>query len=152
MPQNKTSNSRTLNQYETFLRSVQLVAMGLTRSATELDRVEYARLHREKEGGQVRFDADYHLEDVGKEYFEVTAIFRLVVEDPKTEKAALRVEAKYGAHLHARSPVDKKLAEQFTHSDLRIILWPFFRQFVFDATGRMSITPITIPISTSGEK
>jgi preprotein translocase subunit SecB len=145
----KISSLPTPEPYESFLRSVQLVAMGLDRSSSELDRPEYARLSREQDGGLVKFNANYRLDSIGTKYFEVTGIFTLVVEDSKTKKAALRIETEYSAHLHANSPIDKKLADQFTHSDLRIILWPFFRQYVFDETGRMAIPPITVPISTS---
>lgn len=146
MPRRKISSSLTPNDYETFLRSVQLLAMGLNRSSAELDREAYSHLRTEKEGGRVRFTAKYHLDEVGNEYFDVRGVFKLIVEDPKTAKTAILIDAEYGAHLHARAPIDKGLAQKFTKSDLRIILWPFFRQHVFDTTGRMAIIPITVPI------
>ena len=146
----RTSSSLTPSRYETFLRSVQLVAMGLARSSSRLDRAEYVRLQREAEGGNLKFKTDYRLEEVGPQYFEVRGVFALLVEDPKTRKSALEIEVEYAAHLHAHPPIDRKLVEQFTRSDLRLILWPFFREYVFDVTGKMAIRPITVPISTSG--
>jgi hypothetical protein len=142
----KTLSSLTHNDYEKFLRTVQLLAMGLNRSSAELDREGYANLRDEKEGGRVKLTAKYLLDEVGKEYFDATGIFKLVVEDPNTRKAAILVDAEFGAHFHAEAPIVKELAEKFTKSDLRIILWPYFRQHVFDITGRMAIIPITVPI------
>jgi len=89
----RTSSSLTPSRYETFLRSVQLVAMGLARSSSRLDRAEYVRLQREAEGGNLKFKTDYRLEEVGPQYFEVRGVFALLVEDPKTADATIPIAA-----------------------------------------------------------
>jgi preprotein translocase subunit SecB len=147
----KSVSSPTHKPYDTFFRSVRLIAMGLNGSIASVERGEYIRLRREKDGGQVKLSSQYHLDEVGPDYFEVKGNFKFSAQNPKSRKAVLEIVAEYGAHFHAKPPIDRELAEQFTHSDLRIILWPFFRQHVFDITGKMAVAPVTLPLTTDSE-
>ena len=84
--------------------------------------------------------------------FDAIGDFKLTVQDPKTDKAALKIDAQYAAHFQGKKPIDRVLAERFVKSELKLVMWPFFRQFVFDTTGRMAIRPITVPLSTEIEE
>jgi preprotein translocase subunit SecB len=63
---------------------------------------------------------------------------------------AIAVECTYVAHFHCDGcEVTREFAERFTQSELRLVVWPYFRQFVNDATARMAIQPIVIPFSAA---
>ena len=87
--------------------------------------------------------------EVTKSFFNASAKLSLIMED-KTSPAspAVIVECIYIAHFHCEGcEITKDLAERFTQSELRLVVWPYFRQFVTDATSRMAIQPIVIPFS-----
>jgi preprotein translocase subunit SecB len=93
--------------------------------------------------------ADYKLGDVRKDYFDVSARFRLTVEDKAKALTALAIECEFAGHFHCgASELPHEFADRFTQSELRVILWPYFREFVNDITGRMSIPPVLIPLAT----
>lgn len=86
---------------------------------------------------------------VTKDSFNASAKLSLTMEDKANPASpAVLVECTYIAHFHCDGcEITKDLAERFTKSELRIVVWPYFRQFVNDATSRMAIQPIVIPFS-----
>jgi preprotein translocase subunit SecB len=86
------------------------------------------------------------LSDLGEGYFDTTSTFRLTVRGARKEKALLTIECTLVSHFHTHGKVAADLAKRFAESDLELIIFPYFRQFVFDSTARMSIPPITVPL------
>jgi hypothetical protein len=70
----------------------------------------------------------------------------VVLTDTKNDKEALRVKATFEGHFHGASPIQREHAERFVSSELRVVVWPYFRQFISDTTARMSVRPIFIPV------
>ncbi len=96
-----------------------------------------------------RISTEYNVMEVTKDSFNASAKLSLTVEDKANPASpAVLVECTYIAHFHCDGcEITKALAERFTKSELRIVVWPYFRQFVNDATSRMAIQPIVIPFS-----
>jgi preprotein translocase subunit SecB len=90
-------------------------------------------------------DGDYRLDGVAETYFDVSATVNVAVRDKKDESTALSIECTYEGHFHGVPPVQRDLAERFVKSQLRVVLWPYVRQFVSDTTARMSIGPVFLP-------
>lgn len=134
--------------YEEFLRNLKIFGLGLESSASQLDRSAYARLHEQKKNRVRNIAATYELVRVEREVFDATAKFKLTVEDKKTKMQPLKIECVFQTHFHGKKPVDKQFAERFTRSELRLVVWPYFRQFVSDMTAKMAIPPIIVPLST----
>ena len=137
------------NGYEVFLRNLGSVTLGLVNCAGSIDREFYWDLRNKKRRqDEARIlSANYKLDRVGANFFDVSADFRVTVQDRKIEKVALSIECKFEAHIHGEEPISREHADRFTQSELRVVLWPYFRQFVSDTTVRMSVPPLFVPIA-----
>ena len=80
------------------------------------------------------------------------AIARTPAHNVKSE-TGLSIGCVYQAHFHADDVIgNRELAKEFAQSEMRLILWPYFRQFAFETSARMSVPPITVPLTTELEK
>jgi preprotein translocase subunit SecB len=70
------------------------------------------------------------------------------VAGSQTSESPLVIECTFDAHFHVEAHMAEGFAKQFTESDMRLVLWPYFRQYVFDTTARMAIPPVLVPLST----
>ena len=141
------------NSYEEFLTSVEPLGLNLKSCSASLDRKSFWDLHEKKnKDAERQLFARYSIEKVEDDYFDVVTAFKMIIEDAKTKKNALRIECEFGGHFHGKAPIKESFAKRFTESELRIVVWPYFRQFVSDTTARMGIPPIVIPISIRGEE
>jgi preprotein translocase subunit SecB len=149
----KKSEITTLNSksYREFLPTLILVALGLENSSCKLDRGLYARLRREQDRGVRRIDARYEISKFHPDFFDATAHFTVTIEDRKTKQRALAVECSFGSHFHGKKPFAEDFARRFASSEFRFIVWPFFREYIFDLTARMAIPPVTIPIQLQAD-
>ncbi len=133
-------------QYGKFLRGLQLVGIGIRTCSSRLDRSAYARIFRSKQRGQVDLRASYQVEQAKTEFFESIAKFELRVLTPSLKRPPLAIECVFETHFHAGMPITLELAKRFTDSEFRIIVWPYFRQFLADLASRMSISAPAVPL------
>jgi len=136
--------------YEEFLRSVKPIALGLVECSSRLDREALGQMAARKNNGVRLISTEYQLTAAEGGYFDATGKFSLAVAEKTKATPALAIQCTYETHFHCKAPVEKKLAERFTASELRLVLWPYFRELVFDLSGKMSIPPIAIPLTTEG--
>lgn len=131
-----------------FLKGIKLLGFGMLESHTKQDRAAYVEL-QEKNRLTRRISSEYRTMEIAKDFFNASAKLSLYMEDKKDPSApAVVVECTYVAHFHCDGcQITRELAERFTESELRLVVWPYFRQFVNDATSRMAIQPIVIPFS-----
>jgi len=127
---------------------MKLIGLALGSCSASLDRGLYFAPDRGAKSART-ISADYKLVDAKKDYFDVSARFALTVVDKARAVKALSIECEFVGHFHCSvSDPPREFADRFTQSELRLILWPYFREFVSDITGRMSIPPILIPLAT----
>jgi len=151
MKRKSTQLSKPIDSaYEDFLRGVKPVALGLVECSSRLDREALGRLTVRKDGGVRIISTEYNLKAADGGYFDATGRFSLAVAERAKSTPALFIQCTYETHFHCKAPVRRDLAERFTASELRLVLWPYFRELVFDLSGKMSIPPITIPLATTG--
>jgi preprotein translocase subunit SecB len=147
VPEKKNRPSRREEQYSEFLHSIKLIALGLENCSANLNRRLYATLAAKKNTDRSIL-SDYRLGEVEKEFFDVSANFTMRVEDKAKTSRALSIECSFAAHFHCEtSEWTNEFAERFTQSELRLILWPYFREFVNDISSKMAIPPLLIPLS-----
>jgi preprotein translocase subunit SecB len=145
----RTRTTRKNGGYEAFIRGLSLIAMGLDDCSVHLDRYPYYDL-LEKKGQVRRISAEYKLERAQKDYFDARAVFRLEITDKEASRSPLSIQCSFRAHFHARqTQADRSFAERFVATEFRVVIWPYFRQFISDTTARMTISPIVIPFSSS---
>jgi preprotein translocase subunit SecB len=150
VPEKKISppTKRESTDYASFLRGIKLIGLGLAECSATIDRAAY--FDSGKKNNTRTISAEYKLGQLEKEFFDVTARFTLTVEDKMKPPKALAVECIFDAHFHcSTSDVSRERAERFTQSELRLILWPYFREFVSDISGKMAIPPLLIPLSAA---
>jgi hypothetical protein len=133
--------------YERFLKSVRPIALGLLESSCKLNRETYAELMSQRNKAGRLISTEYKLVVADAGYFDATGKFSLAVAEHQKATPALTIEAFYESHFHCKASVNPKLADRFVASELRLVMWPYFRELVFDLCGKMSIPPITIPLA-----
>jgi preprotein translocase subunit SecB len=148
MPQRRNSPTKlnTGKNYEKFLRGLRLSGFGLEKCSAELDRAEYFELELKDRQNQIT--AHYGLTDIEKGFFNTSSDFILKVVDKNTSSVAFSVTCQFVGHFHFEGVVDVEHAEKFAQSELRLIVWPYFRQYVSDLTARMSLPPLIIPLQS----
>jgi preprotein translocase subunit SecB len=148
----KNSPTSRDQQYASFLKGIRLLGFAMLESRTNQDREAYVEL-LEKNRLTRRISTEYRPIEIEKDFFNASARLTLVMEDKRDpSSAAVVVECTYIAHFHCDGcQITKERAERFTESELRLVVWPYFRQFVNDMTSRMAIQPILIPFSAASE-
>lgn len=137
------------SNYSAFLHGLALVGLGLQSCGTELDRSGYALL--DKEHTERRISTSYKLLGSNREFFDAEASFTLTILNTQSDSRVLSVRCTYEAHFHCdKCDEHRGFAQRFTDSELRIVMWPYFRQFVNDMSGRMAVPPILVPLYTVG--
>jgi hypothetical protein len=138
-------------RYYEFLQKVWPTEIALRTCAAKFDRPRYwARVRGKKPSDELRrLDTRYQLEDVGANYFDASGVLRLTIQDKKNRRTLVEIACAFEAHLHLRGnqPIRREHARRFAESELRVVLWPYFREFVTDISSKMSIPPLLIPVS-----
>jgi hypothetical protein len=137
------------SDYGDFLKSVRPVGLGLRESSCKLNRDSYAELLGKKNKAGRLISTEYKLSEAEPGYFDATAKFSLAVVEHQKATPALTIDALYESHFHCEAAANRELVERFVASELRLVMWPYFRELVFDFCGKMSIAPITIPLAAS---
>ena len=136
-------------EYEKFLKSVRPIGLGLIESSCKLDREAYARLMSQTNHSGRIISTEYRLVEADRGYFDATGKFSLAVADKQKATPVLQIDALYETHFHCKAPLQRDLAERFVASELRLVMWPYFRELVFGMCGKMSIPPLTIPLAAN---
>jgi hypothetical protein len=157
----------TETDYKRFLSQVSLYALGLDSVSADIKREAYTIAHAEASSEIFRLiESRFELVEFTREHFDVQANFNLrvrlkdasksslptpgptVAQTKKNSEDLLYIQASFTAHFHCKkSAAGKSHAERFAHSEARLVFWPYFRQAVSDLTARMSIRPITVPLT-----
>jgi len=147
LPENKVTSPA--DKYSSFLKSIKLIGLGLENCSASLNRDLYSRLLSRKNTSRT-ITSEYELTEVHDTHFDVSARLTVHVEDKDKTTRSLSIQCAFAAHFHcARLDTGKDYAERFTQSELRLIMWPYFREFVSDVSSKMAIPPLLIPLSAS---
>lgn len=147
MPKSKKKHIAPEQDYEAFVKGLKLIGLALNQCAADIDRVAYFELQDKKEKATRNVKADYAVDYFGDDFFDAIGNFHLTIGTGAKDKLALEISCTIEAHLHTEVRYKHEHAKHFAESDLRVLLWPYFRQFVTDTTARMWIPPVTIPLS-----
>jgi hypothetical protein len=137
--------------YQEFLQGLHPIAIALRECTASVDRKDYTSLlHDEAKAGAQRgtrsLKVTFKLCDFDEMSF--TADARLVVKvTSKGKKPLFEVEAAFDAHFHSSAPFTRKDADRFVQTELRLIAWPYFREFVAGVGARMAVIPVMIPLT-----
>ena len=131
--------------YTQFLKSIEPIIISLADSRFQVNREEYFK------EGQKSLAVAWRCapSNVRRDCFDARAklIVKLGSADGKS-KASVEVHATFEMHFHATAPVNPAFVDRFADSDVRIVIWPYFREYVANVSGRMHIPPIVLPFGT----
>lgn len=131
--------------YNAFLRSLQLHVISLKEASCDIDREAYWE-HKERNLAYKMQAATIHVEG---DYFDVQAKLEVTMTGGKSKVHQIRISTIFYLHFHADT-IPKMLLDKFCNSDLRLIVWPYFREYVSDVSSRMYIPPVILPLSNEG--
>ena len=144
MPQEKKKRALTTAEadYTQFLKSIEPITIALIKSRFRVDRDQYFT-ERPR-----RLSIAWHCTpvDVGSSHFEANAEIFVKLGSSSKSKPSVEVEATFQMHIHAAKPIDRRFVDRFAESDVGILIWPFFREYVSSVSGRMHIPPIILPV------
>jgi preprotein translocase subunit SecB len=133
-------------EYADFLKSLQLHVISLKESSCDIDRVPYWQ-HKER---NLSYKMSAECVDIDSDYFDVRAKIEVAMVGGKQRVHLIKIVASFDLHFHADS-ILKPLVDRFCKSDVRLIVWPYFREYVSDVSSRMYVPPVILPLSTEQE-
>jgi hypothetical protein len=145
----KAITKRSVDSYTDFLKSINVVFIAMTECEAKIDRAKYFKteemLSAKTETGLTK---SHH-----KNGFDIwaTITVRTIPAKDRKQDGSIKITASFLAHLHAKKAASKENIDRFVDSDFRILIWPYFREFVTSTSARMHIPHITLPITGAGE-
>jgi preprotein translocase subunit SecB len=129
------------------VRGLELFVVALNGSTCQIKRTAFfeALQDRKKKLSQ-NLDTEFTAADIGSNHFDGVGRFNIAISSAESEPL-VSISCTFEAHIHASSPFPKEFVERFAQSELRLVLTPYARSFIADATARMAIPPVTIPFS-----
>jgi len=143
--QRKKQAVESIAGYTDFIKSLNLSVIALTESNVKVDRDAY--LNEENHAISIGWKAK-PVVPAGRDYFDVIAELTVKVAKPKSQTAFLELKATYALHVHCMKDFPKEYGARFCNVEVRLMLWPYFREFVTGMCGRMHIPPVFLPLAT----
>ena len=147
MPATTEKRSNTAADYKAFIASLQLYTIGLAESSCEINREAYWEEGQEQ-SISYKLTSKPLQSDHG--HFDVRSALTLNVSREKSKPPVIRVAVAFDLHFHAES-LTKEFVEKFCESEIQLIVWPYFREYVTNITARMHIPPVILPLSNKSE-
>jgi preprotein translocase subunit SecB len=139
-----TSSTRKTTAFD---EKVELIGLGVKECVCRLERSHYFQIRRTRPKDEIRtITSHVYLEKHNDVAFDGIIEFAFGIKDRANQTVPLEIKCSYQSHFHAPKGFERAQAEKFLGTYLSIIAWPYFRQLVADMTGRMSVSPITLPL------
>lgn len=140
--------SKRISDYTDFLRSLELSTIALSEAAIKGDREKY--LHEPNHSISMGWTSKPIIS--GRQHFDVVAELMVNVSKPKSQSHFLELKAKYLLHIHCAKEFPPEYVNRFCDSEVRLMVWPYFREYVTSTCGRMHIPPVFLPLATLGNR
>jgi preprotein translocase subunit SecB len=139
----KTRKNRpTKSTYPDFLRSLDLFSISLTDSSFHGDRDQYFE-HAKHELG---VEWDTRVEARWDASFDVRVDVKIVISAPTAKESFFSLNASYLLHVHAPAPLEEEHVKRFAESEVRLIVWPYAREYATSVFGRLHVPPAILPV------
>ena len=147
MPTSTEKRAKAPLAYTAFIESLYLHTISLKEASCEINRDAFWK--NEEKGIAYKFTAE-PVKIEGK-HFDARTRLELTMSEEKSKSIVVKIAATIDLHIHAQA-APKEYVKQFCESEIRLIVWPYFREFVMDISGRMYIPPIILPLSDKKEE
>jgi preprotein translocase subunit SecB len=135
------------DKYREFLKSLHVGSIALSDCTAQIDRTRYFDTEEE-----LMLVAKTKAINIKKDAFDVEATIAVRSHEVGKKDGSLKIDATYLLHFHGKAPVQSTHIKRFVDGDVRLVIWPYFREFVAATTGRMHIPPVTLPITAREEQ
>jgi preprotein translocase subunit SecB len=144
----KSKASLKVADYTEFLKSLKLSVIALSDATVKGDRDKYLQApnHVISMGWKSRPVAS------GQDHFDVLADLTVSVSKPKSQAHFLELAVTYQLHIHCAKKFPAEYLDRFCDSEVRLMVWPYFREYVTSTCGRMHIPPVFLPLATLGSR
>jgi hypothetical protein len=132
-----------VDSYSRFLSSIDPIIIALVQESFRIDRLKYLKSEHEVINARI----ESTLIKLGKDAFDVRSSLILKARNASEVKSLIDFLAVYELHFHGNWITESNV-KRFISSELRIVIWPYFRELVNNATGRMHVPPIILPVSS----
>lgn len=143
----KKLKKHSVDGYRDFLKSLNVSFIALSDCDAHVDRGRYFETKEE-----LMFAAQAKATNITAEAFDVEAEISVKAQEAGKKDGSLRIGVTYLLHFHSKEPLQKSYVQRFVNSDVRLMVWPYFREFIAATTGRMHIPPVTLPITDRDEQ
>lgn len=147
MPKRKQKRTHITadSDYTFFLKSIEPIIISLVGSRFRVDREEYFN----EESKRLSIAWRCVPSKIGHDCFDAHATLIVKLGSTKARsKPSVEIDATFEMHFHGAKPINRAFVERFADSEVRIVIWPYFREFVSSVSGRMHIPPIVLPFGT----
>jgi preprotein translocase subunit SecB len=139
----KEKTTQDLTGYTRFLKSMELSLIALAETNAKIDRDKYFAEQNHSismEWGSKPLESE-------QDNFDVRAELKVKVSRPKAQTPFLELEAAYVLHVHCAKDFSAEYVERFCSAEVRLMVWPYFREYVTSMCGRMHIPPLFLPLA-----
>lgn len=134
-------------QYVAFLKIVHLSGLGIDESACKLDRSNLAEAFSDGSRAPAEVTGKHEISSLEPKGFVVLGHYNVSVKDSGGSEV-VSISCTYSALFLTDRKAKASFVERFAQNEVRLVFWPYFRQFVSDATFRMSINPLLLPLTS----
>lgn len=133
--------------YRAFLKGLQLRVINLKEASCDIDRDAYW----ESKDRKLEYKMTAESRGFGEDYFDVRAKLDATMTGGKPKIHLIKISATFDLHFHAEA-ITKALVDKFSNAEFRLIVWPYFREYVSDVSSRMYVPPVILPLSNEPEE
>src|SRR3954470_19931770 len=128
--------------YAKFLKSLDLKLISLVESDFRIDRARYFA----EKNTELSVEWDSKLARSKPGFFECEASLDVSLKSPKSKLPSFALRATFLLHVHAKGHVKPEFLNDFSNSEVRLVVWPYFREYLSSICGRMHVPPLFIPL------
>ena len=138
------SKSKAKEGYIRFLKNLEVEEIFLSETRASIDRARFTPTSKQvRVYGQSRFGKPI----ISNAIFTVPATMEVLIGAPNAKEALGRIEVTYVLRFSVGSEeLNTEHVNQFTRSTIKIVIWPFFREFIHNMTARFGIPHVNVPI------
>ena len=137
-------SSKAKEDYIRFLKSLEVDEIYLSDTTARFDRDRSKSSSKQVAVlGQSRFGRPI----IANTNFTVPATMEVLIGGDNAKDAFGRIVVTYVILFSVRSKdLNPEHVNQFTRSTIKVVIWPFFREFIHNMTARFGIPHINVPI------
>lgn len=134
--------------YKEFIKTLELQGIALKSSSADIDLDGYWEADDKK---RITYEMKSEPILVRRDHFNISSTMILTVGAPNAKKVPLRISVTLYLHFHS-DHITSDFVERLCQSEVKLIVFPYFREFVMNATARMNIPPVQLPLQHMPEK